>query len=92
MVCTVVKQGHECFFMTKKGCQFDGGSCHPIVEQCEGCQRIGEFPSGKFCLIYPDPAAKWRLGKCQMATHLKDSTKNDNGKINPLKASKRKFQ
>ncbi len=91
MVCTSVKQGFDCHFMTKKGCGFNGGTCHRIVEQCEGCQRIGEFASGKYCLIYPDPSAKWRLGKCQMATHLKETTRKENGRINPLKASKRKL-
>ena len=91
MVCTSVKQGLNCHFMTKKGCGFNGGTCHQIVEQCEGCQRVSEFPSGKYCLIFPDPSAKWRLGKCQMATHIKETGKKGNGKINPLKASKRKL-
>jgi len=91
MVCTSVKQGLNCHFMTKKGCGFNGGTCHQIVEQCEGCQRVSEFPSGKYCLIFPDPSAKWRLGKCQMATHIKETGKKENGKINPLKASKRKL-
>jgi hypothetical protein len=75
--------------MSKKGCQFNGGNCHPIAEMCEGCQRISEFPSGRYCLIFPDPQVKWRLGKCNMATHIKEEGKKGNGKINPLKASKR---
>ncbi len=91
MLCQTVKKGMECFFMTQRGCQFNGGSCNPIVEQCEGCQRIQELPTGKYCLVSPDPAAKWRLGQCNMATHLKENgNKNGNKKINPLKASKRK--
>lgn len=76
--------------MDKKGCQFNGGSCHPIVEQCEGCQKAKEFPTGVYCLVFPDPASKWRIGNCNMATHLKTSNKKGNGKLNPLKASKRK--
>ena len=89
MVCVTVKEGMECFFMNKKGCQFNGGSCHPIVEQCDGCQKINEFPAGKYCLSFPDPAIKWRVGTCSMATHVRASNEKGNGKINPLKASKR---
>ena len=90
MDCLTVKEGFECFFMSKNGCQFNGGSCHQIVEQCEGCQKAHEFPSGKYCLVFPDPASKWRVGNCNMATHLKAKTEKGNGKLNPLKASKRK--
>lgn len=90
MVCASVKDGYECFFMKKKGCQFNGGTCHPIVEQCEGCQKVKDFPTGKYCLNFPDPLAKWRLGNCNMATHLKETTKKENAKLNPLKASKRR--
>ena len=90
MVCTNVKEGYECFFMSKKGCQFNGGTCHTIVEQCEGCQKVIELPTGKYCLVFPDPVAKWRASNCNMATHLKTEKKKGNGKLNPLKASKRK--
>ncbi len=91
MICETIKKGFECFFMTKKGCKFNGGTCHPIVEQCEGCQRIKEFPTGKYCLVFPDPSAKWRLGPCNMATHLQgNGNKNGSKRINPLKASKRR--
>jgi uncharacterized protein DUF6811 len=90
MVCTSVKEGVECLFMSKQGCQFNGGSCHSIVEQCEGCSRVKEFPTGKFCLSFPDPAAKWRVGTCNMATHMVVKAQKGNGKLNPLKASKRR--
>lgn len=89
MVCETVKQGMECSFMSKQGCQFNGGSCHPVVEQCEGCQRVLDLPTGKFCMIFPDPAIKWRLGTCSMASHIKAEKGTKGGKINPLKASKR---
>jgi hypothetical protein len=90
MVCTNVKQGVECFFMSKNGCQFNGGACHQIVEQCVGCQKTKEFPAGKYCLIFPEPAVKWRTGKCGMATHVaKTGPAKEPPKINPLKASKR---
>jgi len=90
MVCATIKPGVDCFFMNKKGCQFNGGSCHPVVEQCNGCQKAKEFPAGTYCLIFPDPAIKWRSGSCNMATHLsKAGNSPAQGKINPLKASKR---
>lgn len=89
MICSSVKEGVDCFFMTKEGCRFNGGTCHTIVGQCEGCQKVKEFPTGNYCLVFPDPAAKWRTGKCSMATHLKESNNIKNGKLNPLKASKR---
>ena len=90
MDCTTIKEGYPCFFMSKKGCQFNGGACHSVVEQCEGCQKAQEFPTGKYCIIFPDPAAKWRVGDCNMATHLQAKSTKKNGKLNPLKASKRK--
>ena len=90
MDCTSVKEGVDCFFMSANGCQFNGGTCHTIVEQCEGCQKANDFPTGKYCLVFPDPASKWRLGRCNMATHLKAKAEKVNGKVNPLKASKRK--
>ena len=89
MVCSSVKEGQDCFFMSKKGCGFNGGTCHIIVEECEGCQRVAEYTTGKYCMAFPDPAAKWHAGRCNMATHLKATTKKENGKVNPLKASKR---
>jgi hypothetical protein len=89
MVCTTIKEGTDCFFMTKNGCQFNGGSCHTIVEQCKDCQKILELPTGQYCLSFPDPAMRWRVGTCTMATHVKAITSKGNAKLNPLKASKR---
>lgn len=90
MVCTSVKAGTECSFMSSKGCLFNGGNCYPITENCEGCQKVMKRPSGNYCLVFPDPAIKWRLGNCSMATHMKVGEEKKNGKINPLKASKRR--
>jgi len=91
MVCDTLKQGVECAFMSKTGCRFNGGTCHPALEQCEGCQKMLELPAGKFCMIFPDPTVKWRLGNCNMATHVQVSNGQKGTKINPLKASKRKI-
>ena len=89
MDCTTVKPGVECAFMTKNGCSFNGGTCHPIVEQCEGCNRASECVSGWYCTACPDPSLKWKNGKCNLATHVKTSATENGAKINPLKASKR---
>jgi len=45
----------------------------------------------KFCSVYPNPAAKWRRGVCNFATHVKvEMPKDESGKkVNPLKAAKR---
>ncbi len=88
MVCASVRQGFDCIFMSKRGCQFNGGGCHPIVDQCDGCQRIIEIPTGKYCMSFPDPTSKWKIGVCNMATHIKTKTAGNN-KVNPLKASRR---
>lgn len=90
MICATVKAGMECAFMTKTGCGFNGGSCHPVVEQCEGCQRIVDVASGRYCASYPDPSVKWRTGICNFSSHAKASAQSrQQAKINPLKASKR---
>ncbi len=89
MLCQTVKKDLECAFMTKKGCSFVGGSCHPIIEKCEGCDRCIEYSSMKYCIVYPDPNAKWAMGGCPSATHIERAAKEQVQKINPLKASKR---
>ena len=71
MVCQTIKTGVECAFMTKNGCGFVGGSCMKIVEQCEGCGKVIEYTSEKYCMIYPNPAGKWSVGGCPQATHKK---------------------
>jgi len=75
--------------MSKRGCQFNGGSCHPVVDQCDGCQRIIEIPTGKYCMSFPDTGIKWKIGICNMATHIKINNTKGKIKVNPLKASKR---
>jgi len=90
MDCLTVKPGTNCSFMTKKGCTFNGGTCHTIVEACENCARILEVGESRFCSNFPDPQAKWRFGKCNMATHLAKAEAKQSAKVNPLKASKRK--
>lgn len=74
--------------MTADGMLYNGFVCKPVVEKCEGCERSLAFEGQQFCSIYPLPAPKWDLGRCNMATHVKKETKSQ-GKVNPLKASKR---
>lgn len=90
MLCTTVKKDVECVFMTKKGCTFNGGCCHPVVEDCHGCDRAAEFSSGWYCTACPEPAAKWRNGLCNLASHIAKEAQAAQNKLNPLKASKRK--
>ncbi|MBW1708684.1 MAG: PxxKW family cysteine-rich protein [Deltaproteobacteria bacterium] len=89
MNCQTVKKGVECVFMTKKGCEFNGGTCHTIIPQCEGCERAREFEAGVFCITVPDPQIKWRRGTCNLATHIKEKTESKKPMLNPIKASKR---
>lgn len=89
MQCETIKSGQECAFMAKAGCSFNGGSCYAVIQQCEGCARIIQVDDGLFCEAAPDPRVKWRLGLCNLATHVKEEIKISEVKINPLKASKR---
>lgn len=89
MQCVTVKQGIECAFMTRKGCTFNGGRCHPVVEACGGCNRTASFPEGNFCNVCPQPSIKWTVGSCNFATHVERSNGTKQQKLNPLKASKR---
>lgn len=60
-----------------------------IVEQCNGCDRIIEVNALQYCKTYASPAAKWRLGICNFATHVKPEIVTAKTRVNPLKASKR---
>lgn len=89
MICKTTKPGIDCFFMNGNGCQFAGGTCKQVIDKCEGCQKAQDFPTGKYCISFPDPASKWRFGSCNMATHIKAAAAKPAQKLNPIKASKR---
>lgn len=89
MICTTTRKGVDCPFMKPKGCSYTGETCHEIIEQCDGCKRTAEFPSGWFCTATPEPSMKWRKGNCNLATHVTTESSKTKVKINPLKASKR---
>jgi len=90
MICTTTRNGDECVFMKADGCSFEGGTCSSIVEQCEGCAKVKDYESGKYCTAFPQPEAQWRLGSCNMATHVQTESAESKKKINPIKASKRR--
>ena len=68
---------------------YSSGFFNPIAEKCEGCERIIEVDSKHYCQSYAFPEAKWRLGICNFATHVKPEITVSKIKINPLKAAKR---
>jgi hypothetical protein len=68
---------------------YASGEFKPVVEKCEGCDRIIAVESDRYCRVYVEPAAKWKLGLCNFASHVKPELTIAKIKINPLKASKR---
>ncbi|ABB38608.1 hypothetical protein Dde_1811 [Oleidesulfovibrio alaskensis G20] len=73
---------------TAEGVELNGMVMAPVVEQCDGCDRVRSFEGEKFCSSYPFPAKKWAQGNCNFATHVARVTASGK-KVNPLKASKR---
>ncbi len=90
MICTSVREGDECVFMTKAGCSYNEGVCLTIIDECNGCKRTSEFETGVYCTAAPDPSLKWKIGNCNIATHVKIVAVSKKQKINPIKASKRR--
>ena len=89
MKCQTIQPGAECTFWSKAGCTFEGNACHPVIEECQGCDRIVDSSIGPVCTAYPAPEKKWSAGLCNFATHRKIEIKVSDVKVNPLKASKR---
>ena len=69
--------------------RYNSGLFNPIIDKCEGCERIVEVNGTRYCRTYPMPEVKWKNGICNFATHVKPETITTTIKINPLKASKR---
>lgn len=74
---------------TDKTVKFSDGTFLPVIDKCEGCDRIVEAEGSKYCDSYVNPAAKWRLGICNFATHAKPEVNVVKIRVNPLKAAKR---
>lgn len=89
MLCVTVRNGKECPFMTTKGCSYNGGICHEIVEKCNGCNRTVQMTTAWYCSACPDPSMKWKNGNCNLASHVTIAVAANKTKVNPLKASKR---
>ncbi|MDJ0783391.1 MAG: PxxKW family cysteine-rich protein [Desulfosarcinaceae bacterium] len=89
MICTTIRQGDDCVFMSDAGCTFAAGCCHEVVTSCEGCERTKKYASGWYCTASPDPDRKWKSGHCNLATHVNLQQTSKRQKLNPLKASKR---
>ena len=89
MICTTIRKGDDCVFMSAKGCTFTDGCCQEVVPSCEGCGRTRQYDSGWYCTATPAPDSKWKSGHCNLATHIKLQQASRRQKINPLKASKR---
>ncbi len=76
--------------MTDTGLTLNGVVMEQIIDKCEGCERVVEHTSGKYCSSYAQPAAKWGRKACNFATHVRaEVDQTGKVKINPLKASKR---
>ena len=73
---------------TAEGVVVNGFVVSPIIDKCEGCDRIREFEGENFCSSYASPASKWSGGRCNFAPHVKVQVAAA-AKVNPLKASKR---
>ena len=74
---------------TAKSEIYSSGLFKSVIDKCEGCDRIVTVAENRYCLTYADPPAKWRLGICNFATHVKPEITAAAVKVNPLKAAKR---
>ncbi|AMK11741.1 MAG: PxxKW family cysteine-rich protein [Pseudodesulfovibrio sp.] len=75
---------------TDAGLNYKGVIMEPVVEKCEGCERIVTFEEEGYCPTYAQPSRKWASGVCNFATHVRaEVDKTGKVKVNPLKASKR---
>lgn len=74
---------------TSEGMMYNGALFQPVIDKCEGCGRVREFEGAQYCSSYPMPSSKWSMGVCNFSTHARTSQGAAQGKVNPLKASKR---
>ena len=75
--------------MQQAGVNYSDGRFQPVIEKCTGCERIAESNGAKYCQTYLNPEAKWRLGMCNFASHIKPEITVAKIRVNPLKAAKR---
>ena len=75
--------------MQEAAMKYSNGNFKPIIDKCEGCERVVEDLGEKYCKTFLNPEAKWRIGICNFATHQKPEISIAKARINPLKAAKR---
>ena len=73
---------------TAEGVVVNGFVVSPIIDKCEGCDRIREFEGENFSSSYASPASKWSGGRSNFATNVKVQVAAA-ANVHPLKASKR---
>jgi len=56
-----LKEEIDCVFMTRQGCNYNGGHCDPVVQACEVCGHIKEVDEEYCCVTSANPSAKWNL-------------------------------
>mgnify|MGYP001826893087 CR=1 FL=1 len=75
--------------MQEAATNYKARNFRPVIEKCDGCERIVEEGGEKYCQSYLKPEAKWKLGICNFATHAKPEITVTKVRVNPLKAAKR---
>jgi hypothetical protein len=85
----VIDRLEDKYMQNKATLNYSDGRFQPIIDKCEGCGRIVEQEEVQYCKSYLYPAAKWKLGLCNFATHAKPEIDIIKVRINPLKAAKR---
>ena len=56
-------------------------AARPVVEQCAGCDHVLKEENFQRCSAFAFPDAKWRLGACTLATHIKSDAAKAGGKV-----------
>lgn len=64
----------------------------PIIDKCEGCNRIEEINGTNFCSAYLRPYYKWRLGICPLCSTIRkvEYTKQEKQRVGQQKQHKKK--
>jgi hypothetical protein len=88
------KRNKECAFWSEEDqkCVSLDGDCFPIIEQCEGCDKIYEFEGVYYCKVYTNPKRKWEMIPCYFKKQKEREIEIEKKKdlLNPIKMSKRR--
>jgi hypothetical protein len=58
-----------------------------VIPQCSGCKKVLEDNT---CEAYISPKSKWRLGNCNLASHLVVKDTKTEGGYKPKKYGKKR--